>query len=124
MIRRPPRSTRTDTLLPYTTLFRSHSQHGSGHLLVFAGVVACPLAPPVPLVDASLPGHESPALDPETPVPGSGTAADDGTGLESLRQPTPVTMGRTPENRHESPPPVASEVHVIPPTFLHLRSQR
>src|SRR3546814_11320232 len=24
MIRRPPRSTRTDTLLPYTTLFRSH----------------------------------------------------------------------------------------------------
>src|SRR3546814_2402134 len=26
MIRRPPRSTRTDTLFPYTTLFRSH--HG------------------------------------------------------------------------------------------------
>src|SRR3546814_9237846 len=46
MIRRPPRSTRTDTLLPYTTLFRSlaaigddtidrdavaqHGAHGSG----------------------------------------------------------------------------------------------
>src|SRR3546814_4114458 len=30
MIRRPPRSTRTDTLFPYTTLFRS--QHG-GHVL-------------------------------------------------------------------------------------------
>src|SRR3546814_4974644 len=28
MVRRPPRSTRTDTLFPYTTLFRS--QHGSG----------------------------------------------------------------------------------------------
>src|SRR3546814_9588623 len=28
MIRRPPRSTRTDTLFPYTTLFRSF---GSGH---------------------------------------------------------------------------------------------
>src|SRR3546814_7363219 len=31
MIRRPPRSTRTDTLFPYTTLFRSrpgHSQLG------------------------------------------------------------------------------------------------
>src|SRR3546814_1577481 len=27
MIRRPPRSTRTDTLFPYTTLFRSHSIH-------------------------------------------------------------------------------------------------
>src|SRR3546814_1457421 len=27
MIRRPPRSTRTDTLFPYTTLFRSLSGH-------------------------------------------------------------------------------------------------
>src|SRR3546814_14172464 len=26
MIRRPPRSTRTDTLFPYTTLFRSQAQ--------------------------------------------------------------------------------------------------
>src|SRR3546814_12149939 len=31
MIRRPPRSTRTDTLFPYTTLFRSH---GDGHHVV------------------------------------------------------------------------------------------
>src|SRR3546814_1655531 len=30
MIRRPPRSTRTDTLFPYTTLFRSFGEHG-GH---------------------------------------------------------------------------------------------
>src|SRR3546814_10952142 len=31
MLRRPPRSTRTDTLFPYTTLFRSHpgnQRHG------------------------------------------------------------------------------------------------
>src|SRR3546814_15518908 len=28
MIRRPPRSTRTDTLCPYTTLFRSGVEHG------------------------------------------------------------------------------------------------
>src|SRR3546814_5792232 len=28
MIRRPPRSTRTDTLFPYTTLFRSDLQRG------------------------------------------------------------------------------------------------
>src|SRR3546814_14623590 len=45
MIRRPPRSTRTDTLFPYTTLFRSevpedlprrqgvHSRQREGHLL-------------------------------------------------------------------------------------------
>src|SRR3546814_19295482 len=26
MIRRPPRATRTDTLFPYTTLFRSHPE--------------------------------------------------------------------------------------------------
>src|SRR3546814_1973524 len=29
MIRRPPRSTRTDTLFPYTTLFRSHIGPGN-----------------------------------------------------------------------------------------------
>src|SRR3546814_15187260 len=34
MIRRPPISTRTDTLFPYTTLFRS----GALHLLVLAQV--------------------------------------------------------------------------------------
>src|SRR3546814_17990795 len=30
MIRRPPRSTRTDTLFPYTTLFRSPLRPGEG----------------------------------------------------------------------------------------------
>src|SRR3546814_856780 len=30
MIRRPPRSTRTDTLFPYTTLFRSIGVHPDG----------------------------------------------------------------------------------------------
>src|SRR3546814_3821020 len=31
MIRRPPRSTRTDTLFPYTTLFRSDRHHRKLH---------------------------------------------------------------------------------------------
>src|SRR3546814_6241377 len=31
MIRRPPRSTRTDTLFPYTTLFRSRSADRARH---------------------------------------------------------------------------------------------
>src|SRR3546814_1509600 len=31
MIRRPPRSTRTDTLFPYTTLFRSEEQRRADH---------------------------------------------------------------------------------------------
>src|SRR3546814_17260882 len=39
MIRRPPRPTRTDTLFPYTTLFRSKSQHNPidlvAHLFIF-----------------------------------------------------------------------------------------
>src|SRR3546814_20551906 len=62
MVRRPPRSTRTDTLFPYTTLFRSSlggaalhaystghhvfrhadadvAMHGDGGLLVHAGAV-------------------------------------------------------------------------------------
>src|SRR3546814_3853736 len=34
MIRRPPRSTRTDTLFPYTTLFRSQGRH---HIRPYAG---------------------------------------------------------------------------------------
>src|SRR3546814_4765487 len=34
MIRRPPRSTRTDTLFPYTTLFRSRPVTCCGELLV------------------------------------------------------------------------------------------
>src|SRR3546814_12688952 len=34
MIRRPPRSTRTDTLFPYTTLFRSYEGRAAPPLLV------------------------------------------------------------------------------------------
>src|SRR3546814_11600328 len=41
MIRRPPRSTRTDTLFPYTTLFRSCTEN--------CGPVATPLTNMVPV---------------------------------------------------------------------------
>src|SRR3546814_9675263 len=37
MIRRPPRSTRTDTLFPYTTLFRSPGHGRAVHVLQRAG---------------------------------------------------------------------------------------
>src|SRR3546814_2815610 len=33
MLPRPPRSTRTDTLFPYTTLFRSRHNRGAVHLI-------------------------------------------------------------------------------------------
>src|SRR3546814_2222025 len=38
MTRRPPRSTRTDTLFPYTTLFRSDSDRHPVETLRFVGV--------------------------------------------------------------------------------------
>src|SRR3546814_14361584 len=37
MIRRPPRSTRTDTLFPYTTLFRSIGHVNDGDALIVDG---------------------------------------------------------------------------------------
>src|SRR3546814_20728944 len=42
MIRRPPRSTRTDTLFPYTTLFRSKSD--SMKKLVLVAMAVLPMA--------------------------------------------------------------------------------
>src|SRR3546814_17049446 len=38
MIRRPPRSTRTDTLFPYTTLFRSQGPADMGQFQAFSQV--------------------------------------------------------------------------------------
>src|SRR3546814_5715028 len=50
MLRRPPISTRTDTLLPYTTLFRSHVRFDPqrtqcAHLCVDGGIR--PTGPPI-----------------------------------------------------------------------------
>src|SRR3546814_2383155 len=42
MIRRPPRSTRTDTLSPYTTLFRSRRSATRSSLII------CTRSPPLP----------------------------------------------------------------------------
>src|SRR3546814_17456665 len=44
MIRRPPRSTRTDTLVPYTTLFRSIDTQGARSVLLEMAVLASDLA--------------------------------------------------------------------------------
>src|SRR3546814_8534051 len=41
MIRRPPRSTRTDTLCPYTTLFRSVDQHLAQRHRIHRGIERC-----------------------------------------------------------------------------------
>src|SRR3546814_9592533 len=61
MIRRPPRSTRTDTLFPYTTLFRSlvtEKATGASSLTEFAARLATPraiwLMVPVGAVDVTI----------------------------------------------------------------------
>src|SRR3546814_1597487 len=47
MIRRPPRSTRTDTLFPYTTLFRSRPFRAYwGLIAAFGMLTGCHAAPP------------------------------------------------------------------------------
>src|SRR3546814_14478294 len=62
MYRRPPRSTRTDTLFPDTTLFRSDLRGGVGNVYSLGG---CPAAPQlcfaVPIEQrGNLPGLNAP----------------------------------------------------------------
>src|SRR3546814_16983364 len=47
MIRRPPRSTRTDTLFPYTTLFLSNGNVPSKLLTTGALFISCALSWPI-----------------------------------------------------------------------------
>src|SRR3546814_9147959 len=59
MIRRPPRSTRTDTLFPYTTLFRSHDlvygpDDRPAPPVAFVAALQHLLAIPVPIVTPGL----------------------------------------------------------------------
>src|SRR3546814_18190082 len=53
MIRRPPRSTRTDTLFPYTTLFRSL------HCLSSCQEATAPIAPDAAVIASMRPGKHS-----------------------------------------------------------------
>src|SRR3546814_12715001 len=85
MIRRPPRSTRTDTLFPYTTLFRSHGAdeaaavHLGGaadlraprHAGRDAGAADQPAAPPLcPHHHRALPPVDHGSLAERDPCPG------------------------------------------------------
>src|SRR3546814_14163820 len=64
MIRRPPRSTRTDTLFPYTTLFRSLSDRDAlkaaweQFFLAARELAACPVP-----VAAAINGHAASSRD-------------------------------------------------------------
>src|SRR3546814_18020836 len=57
MIRRPPRSTRTDTLFPYTTLFRSSAPFGFAFLCKGGDALAKILRPHQSAEDAAVRGH-------------------------------------------------------------------
>src|SRR3546814_1555543 len=67
MLRRPPRSTRTDTLFPYTTLFRSRraqlresrTGHECGQLLDFGHRNLFPTVFPEPFSDSAAGASES-----------------------------------------------------------------
>src|SRR3546814_3004821 len=50
MIRRPPRSTRTDTLFPYTTLFRSMAEDVANHVCRMFGIDAPSCSAETPLL--------------------------------------------------------------------------
>src|SRR3546814_20324381 len=92
MIRRPPRSTRTDTLFPYTTLFRSESFPLSDSFqgtYADSGLPLALLTPGTPayqaIVDGGNPGRE---FEFRTTVNGPGASL---TGVElSLQLPFPV----------------------------------
>src|SRR3546814_14808649 len=62
MIRRPPRSTRTDTLFPYTTLFRSIGR-GDNRLLDHVPIVD--VEPWRDIVEGAVPAERRPLLDRE-----------------------------------------------------------
>src|SRR3546814_18715339 len=66
MIRRPPRSTRTDTLFPYTTLFRSIDgrMHQRFQPLQFYVVTEHPLAERLPVDAARTGGAGKGGFDP------------------------------------------------------------
>src|SRR3546814_20129816 len=67
MIRRPPRSTRTDTLFPYTTLFRSASPVASFDRCALTGVTQAQYGniPECPAETCVTPGGGNPLLKPE-----------------------------------------------------------
>src|SRR3546814_14313523 len=64
MIRRPPRSTRTDTLVPYTTLFRSLVEptvariaETTTSLMLFTGILIVPPPDLSPPWESAVPGQ-------------------------------------------------------------------
>src|SRR3546814_11192654 len=76
MIRRPPRSTRTDTLYPYTTLFRSSQRNReAAREHAGQGVGAGRLRPPGIVRPVAAAGDRSPGPGPGDAAEGRGQAS-------------------------------------------------
>src|SRR3546814_4124389 len=79
MIRQPPRSTRTDTLFPYTTLFRSRSTAVRLHIAIGRELRNCDAPPPGftrgGAIVAKLPSSANGANKPGCPPPAVAHAA-------------------------------------------------
>src|SRR3546814_546509 len=94
MIRRPPRSTRTDTLFPYTTLFRSKARVQTLDLAPVEGQPA-----PVPVDEGFEPFIADPAPD-AVPDPVSGGGSGDRDRDQGPEIQAPLRRGYTAE-RHD-----------------------
>src|SRR3546814_8242282 len=92
MIRRPPRSTRTDTLFPYTTLFRS------------SGRTAHVARPGAPIARKSAPAHHDGATGPDdASVGGLGVGnTGAGTGAAYALRHKRSAYAQSAETRHRS----------------------
>src|SRR3546814_6287413 len=83
MIRRPPRSTRPDTLFPYTTLFRSPAEAGGLSLdpIDFEAPQPAPPSAPEP---PPAPVAETPAAPAHAPAHGQARSEEHTSELQSL----------------------------------------
>src|SRR3546814_15595305 len=100
-IRRPPRSTRTDTLFPYTTLFRSRS---IAKFMAFSSVlirhqmafgVAQPIMQPRRRHRA-LPHRDADLVEPRDDIAGSVETGEEAVGKGAARQATLIIGQRAP----------------------------
>src|SRR3546814_552389 len=122
MIRRPPRSTRTDTLFPYTTLFRSPA--GSGEAPGSRTVPSDCCRPSLPLYSLSLVGSVSNCFDvfiarrkPAAKPSRRNTIISQGPVHITLASKTPISAETTtvPTNSTPTPHPFASDPTPHPP---------
>src|SRR3546814_601770 len=111
MIRRPPRSTRTDTLFPYTTLFRSEGRRNSMAGREHASV----------LDDESQGSHEEERQQDERPSEHTVERVLTGRILGQIH-PTPGARG-TPRSFRSRGLVGAADYHLVPRRFQKLREE-